>query len=245
MGFIGAGTILNVITIVLGSTVGVLAGNRLPDRLRLIITDVLGCVCLINAADCLRSVWNPAFTSQVPKGWTTLGTLAALLIGALVGYFLKLEERLEGFGNFLKRRFASKDKGQFIEGFMAASLLFAIGPLAILGSVSDGMHTGISQLVLKSTLDCFAAMAFASSFGWGVSFAAIPVGIYQLLWTIAGYFAGNILSGYQIQALTAVGGVLLFGIGLRLLSIKNIATGDLLPALVFAPVVALVAHQFL
>ena len=128
---------------------------------------------------------------------------------------------------------------------MAASLLFAIGPLAILGSISDGMHTGISQLVLKSTLDGFAAMAFASSFGWGVAFSAIPVGIYQFAWTVTGYFLGNILAPYQIQALTAVGGVMLLGIGLRLLNIKQVSIGDLLPALFFAPLVALVAHQFL
>ena len=128
---------------------------------------------------------------------------------------------------------------------MAASLLFAIGPLAILGSISDGMHTGIQQLVLKSTLDGFAAMAFATTFGWGVAFSAIPVAIYQFSWTAIGYFLGNILTAYQVQSLTAVGGVMLFGIGLRLLNIKFISIGDLLPALIFAPLVALAAHQFI
>jgi uncharacterized membrane protein YqgA involved in biofilm formation len=243
--FIGLGTCINIVTIVIGASAGVLAGNRLPEKLRLLVTDILGCVCLINAADGLRSIWNPLFTKAVPGGWTTLGTLAALLLGGVVGYFLRLEPRLEEFGQRIKSRFASRDTGSFIEGFMAASLLFAIGPLAILGSISDGMHTGISQLVLKSTLDGFAAMAFASSFGWGVAFSAIPVGIYQFIWTVIGYFAGNILGAYQIHALTAVGGVLLFGIGLRLLGIKQIAIGDLLPALLFAPIVALVAHQFI
>jgi hypothetical protein len=242
---IGIGTCINIATIVTGSSLGVLTGNRLPERLRTLITDILGCVCLINAADALTSVWNPIFQRAVPQGWTTLGTLMALLVGGLVGYFWSLEARLERFGQRLKSRFASRDKGHFIEGFMAASLLFAIGPLAILGSVSDGMHTGISELVLKSTLDGFAAMAFASSFGWGVAFSAIPVGLYQFAWTVIGYFLGNILSMYQIQALTAVGGVMLFGIGLRLLNIKTIAIGDLLPALFFAPLVALAAHQFI
>ena len=243
--FIGLGTCINIATIVLGAGIGVLTGNRLPDRLRVLITEILGFVCLINAADCLKSVWNSNFVHSVPTGWTTLGTLAALLLGAIVGYFGGIEERLEAFGNRLKVRFASSDHGSFIEGFMAASLLFAIGPLAILGSISDGMHTGISQLVLKSTLDGFAAMAFASSFGWGVAFSAIPVGIYQFAWTVTGYFLGNILAPYQIQALTAVGGVMLLGIGLRLLNIKQVSIGDLLPALFFAPLVALVAHQFL
>ena len=128
---------------------------------------------------------------------------------------------------------------------MTASLLFAIGPLAILGSISDGMHTGIQQLALKSTLDGFAAMAFATTFGWGVAFSIIPVAIYQFSWTGIGFFLGNVLTTYQIQSLTAVGGVMLLGIGLRLLNIKLIAVGDLLPALIFAPLIALVAHQFI
>jgi len=243
--FVGLGTVINIGTIVLGSTVGILGGARFPDRLRILVTDVLGCVTLINAADNLRSVWGREFVAAVPKGWTTLGTLAALILGGVVGYLLRIEGRLEGFGLAIKNKFGARDKGNFLEGFMAASLLFAIGPLAILGSISDGMHTGIQQLVLKSTLDGFAAMAFATTFGWGVAFSAIPVAIYQFTWTAIGYFLGDILTKYQIQSLTAVGGVMLFGIGLRLLNIKFIAIGDLLPALIFAPLVALVAHQFI
>jgi uncharacterized membrane protein YqgA involved in biofilm formation len=243
--FVGLGTVINIGTIVLGATLGILGGSRFPDRLRVLVTDLLGCVTLINAADNLRSIWSHSFVTAVPKGWTTLGTLAALIIGGVVGYLLHIEERLESFGAGIKGRFGKRDKGSFLEGFMAASLLFAIGPLAILGSVSDGMHTGIQQLVLKSTLDGFAAMAFATTFGWGVAFSAIPVAIYQFTWTGIGYFLGNVLTQYQVQSLTAVGGVMLFGIGLRLLSIKFMPIGDLLPALIFAPLVALAAHQFI
>ncbi len=243
--FVGLGTVINIGTIVLGTTLGILGGSRFPDRLRVLVTDVLGCVTLINAADNLRSVWSHSFLAAVPKGWTTLGTLAALILGGVVGYLLRIEGRLESFGSQIKNRFGQRDKGSFLEGFMAASLLFAIGPLAILGSVSDGMHTGIQQLVLKSTLDGFAAMAFATTFGWGVAFSTIPVAIYQFTWTGIGYFLGNILTQYQVQSLTAVGGVMLFGIGLRLLNIKFMAIGDLLPALIFAPLVALAAHQFI
>lgn len=242
--FVGLGTVINIFTILLGTCFGILGGSKFPHKLRILITDVLGCITIINAADNLRSVWAPAFISHVPKGWTTLGTLAALIIGGVVGYLLKIEGRLENLGNAIKERFQSKSEGNFLEGFMAASLLFAIGPLAILGSISDGMHTGIQQLVLKSTLDGFAAMAFATTFGWGVAFSVIPVGIYQFSWTAIGYFLGDILSPYQIDALTAVGGVMLFCIGLRLLDIKKVAIGDLLPALIFAPIVALIAHQF-
>ena len=243
--FVGLGTVINIGTIVLGSTLGILGGARFPEKLRTQITDILGCVTLINAADNLRSIWAPSFVSAVPRGWSILGTLAALIVGGAVGYLLRIEGRLESFGVQIKARFGTRDQGSFLAGFMAASLLFAIGPLAILGSISDGMHTGIAQLVLKSTLDGFAAIAFAATFGWGVAFSAIPVGVYQLGWTAIGYFLGNVLSAYQVQSLNAVGGVLLFGIGLRLLNIKFIAVGDLLPALIFAPLVALAANQFI
>jgi uncharacterized membrane protein YqgA involved in biofilm formation len=106
------------------------------------------------------------------------------------------------------------------------------------------MGTGIDQLVLKSTLDGFAALAFAASLGWGVALSALPVGIYQFAWTAIGLFLGAILTSYQVAAMTAVGGILLVGISLRLLRIKQIAVGNLLPALALAPLFALVAHQF-
>ena len=243
--FVGLGTVINVGTIILGSALGIFGGASFPPKLRVLVTDVLGCVALINAADNLKSIWAHTFVASVPKGWTTLGTLLALILGGVVGYLLHIEGRLENLGLSIKARFGTRDKGSFLEGFMAASLLFAIGPLAILGSVSDGMHTGIQQLVLKSTLDGFAAMAFATTFGWGVAFSAVPVAIYQFGWTAVGFFLGNILTQYQVQSLTAVGGVMLFGIGLRLLNIKVMAVGDLLPALIFAPLVALAAHQFI
>ena len=243
--FVGLGTVINIGTIILGTSIGIAGGVRFPDKLRILVTDILGCIVLVNAADNLRSVWQMPFTQAVPKGWTTLGTLASLILGGVVGYTLRIEGRLESFGRRIKERFGSRNKGDFLSGFMTASLLFAIGPLAILGSISDGMHTGIQQLVLKSTLDGFAAMAFATTFGWGVAFSVLPVAIYQFTWTGIGYFLGNILTQYQIQSLTAVGGVLLLGIGLRLLNLKLIAVGDLLPALIFAPLVALAAHQFI
>jgi uncharacterized membrane protein YqgA involved in biofilm formation len=106
------------------------------------------------------------------------------------------------------------------------------------------MGTGIDQLVLKSTLDFFAAMAFATSLGWGVAASAIPVGIYQGAWTVIGLGLGSILSGYQIAAMTIVGGLMLLCIALRLLKIKEVAVANLLPALAIAPVFALILHQF-
>ena len=150
---------------------------------------------------------------------------------------------MDKFGETLRQKFKASSDGPFIEGFVSASLLFVIGPLAILGSISDGMSTGIDQLVLKSTLDFFASIAFASSLGWGVAAAAIPVGIFQGAWTLIGLFLGTVLDGYQIDAMTVVGGLMLVSISLRLLKIKSVAVGNLLPALAIAPLFALIVHS--
>jgi uncharacterized membrane protein YqgA involved in biofilm formation len=242
--FTGSGTVLNILTIVIGGALGVFIGAKISEKLRNLVTDVLGCVTIISAADALSAYWDVELQEAMPKGWVILVIIFSLLVGALIGSALAIEDRLEFLGNKLKSRFSKNGSSNFVEGFVSASLIFAIGPLAILGSISDGMGTGIDQLVLKSTLDGFAALAFAASLGWGVALSALPVGIYQFAWTAVGLFLGAILTNYQVAAMTAVGGILLIGISLRLLRIKQIAVGNLLPALALAPLFALAAHQF-
>ena len=126
---------------------------------------------------------------------------------------------------------------RFVDGFVSASLLFCIGPLAILGALSDGLGTGIDQLALKSILDGFIAIAFAASLGWGVAASALAVGVYQGLWTLLGWAMGDVLADAQIAAITATGGVLLVGVGLRLIRLQTMRVGDLLPALAIAPII--------
>ena len=242
--FAGAGTVLNILTIVIGGALGVFIGAKISEKLRNLVTDVLGCVTIISAADALSAYWDVELQKSMPRGWVILVVIFSLLVGALIGSALAIEDRLELVGNKLKSKFSKNSSSNFVEGFVSASLIFAIGPLAILGSISDGMGTGIDQLVLKSTLDGFAALAFAASLGWGVALSALPVGIYQFTWTAIGLFLGAILTNYQVAAMTAVGGILLIGISLRLLRIKQIAVGNLLPALALAPLFALAAHQF-
>ena len=242
---IGLGTLINIGGIVAGSTVGVLAGSRLAVKTRDLITDVLGLITILAAAGAVIPLFSSDFASSLPKGWTLLSILGSLLIGGLIGSALKLEDRLEMFGENLRRRFGANKEGTFVEGFVSSSLLFVIGPLAILGSISDGMGNGINQLSLKSILDFFAAIAFAASLGWGVAASAIPVGIYQGVWTLIGLFLGNVLAPYQIDAMTIVGGLLLLSIGLRLLRVKEVAVGNLLPALAIAPVFVYVLNTFL
>ena len=241
--FPGVGTIINVLAIISGASLGVLVGNRMNVRTRTLLTDVLGLVTLLGAASALIPLWSDRYVDALPKGWTLLVVLGSLLLGGLIGSALKLENRLDSLGDRLRIKFKASGESSFVQGFVTSSLLFAIGPLAILGSISDGMGSGIDQLILKSTLDFFAAMAFATTLGWGVAASAIPVGVYQGIWTVIGLGLGAVLTGYQIDAMTVVGGLMLLCIALKLLDIKNIAVGNLLPALAIAPALALLVHS--
>ncbi|MEY4024224.1 MAG: hypothetical protein RLZ23_1185 [Actinomycetota bacterium] len=240
--FAGVGTLINIIAIIVGSSIGILAGARITKKSQSLITDVLGLITALGAASALSPLWSPIFEAALPKSSSLLVILASMLIGGLMGSALSLETRLDAFGEQLRKRFRASQESPFVEGFVSASLLFVIGPLAILGSVSDGMSQGIDQLILKSSLDFFAAMAFASTLGWGVAASAIPVAIYQGFWTLVGLVAGSVLSQYQIDAMTICGGLMLVGIALRLLEIKRIPVANLLPALVIAPALASLLH---
>jgi uncharacterized membrane protein YqgA involved in biofilm formation len=242
--FIGLGTVINLTAILIGSSIGIAAGHRLKSNSQKSITDVLGLITLLGAVSALIPLWSTGFINSLPKGAPLLVILLSMLLGGAIGTALKLEDRLDVFGETLRKKFRASSESPFVEGFVTASLLFLIGPLAILGSISDGMSQGIDQLLLKSSLDFFASMAFASTLGWGVAASIIPLGIYQGTWTLVGWLAGNVLEQYQIDAMTIAGGLMLVGIGLRLLDIKKISVANLLPALAIAPIVATIAHQF-
>lgn len=236
--FTGAGTVINVIAIVGGSLIGVLFGSKLSEHARNVVTDGLGLVLGVAAFSSAAAVVDPVLRSTVGKGWPTLIVLAGLVVGGLIGAGLRIEDRLERLGERIRQRFAADSSSNFVEGFVSASLVFVVGPLAILGGISDGVGTGIDQLVLKSTLDFFASIAFAATMGWGVALSAIPVGIYQAAWTVVGVVSGNALPDYAMAAMTATGGLLIFGISMRVLRIRQIPIGDLLPAVAIAPLVA-------
>jgi len=243
--FPGIGTVINVIAIIAGASLGIFIGHRLNVKTRTLLTDVLGLATFLGAASALIPMWSDRYVLALPQGWPLLVVLGSLLIGGLIGSSLRLEDRLDHLGENLRKKFKASQESSFVEGFVTSSLLFAIGPLAILGSISDGMSNGIDQLLLKSSLDFFAAMAFASSLGWGVAVAALPVALYQGFWTLIGLGLGEVLEGYQVDAMTIVGGLLLVAIGLRLLNVKHVAVGNLLPALAVAPLLALLVHGFI
>ena len=237
----GLGTVLNVVAILIGAGLGVLIGHRLPERTRRTVTDALGLVTLVIGGLNIAALGDEDYIAAVGAGGTLLVVLGALLIGGIGGSLLRIEDRLESFGSWLQGRFtrggATESRARFVEGFVDASLVFCIGPLAVLGSLSDGLGQGIDQLALKSTLDGFASLAFAASLGWGVAASAIAVGVWQGLLTILGALLGAFMSAALIASLTATGGVLLLGVGLRLLNIRQVPVGDLLPALLIAPVI--------
>lgn len=244
--FPGIGTVVNVATVLVGALLGRLLGDRLPERTRELVTDGLGLVTLLIAATSAMAVLDPALAAEVGDSAPMLIVLGALLVGGIVGSLLRLESRVEDLGGWLQRRLTgeagSEERQRFIEGFVVASLIFCSGPLTILGSLNDGLGNGADQLFLKSTLDGFAAIAFAASFGWGVAASVVTVVTVQGSLTVVGVLLGDVLPDAHLAAITATGGLLLVGIALRLLDIRRIAVADLLPALLVAPaLVSLIA----
>lgn len=241
----GIGTAVNVATVLLGAGLGVLLGHRLSQRTRDVVTDALGLVTLLIAILSALAVTDPALVAAIGSSAPMLVVLGSLLIGGIVGSLLRLEERVESVGGWLQSRLTSEqgsaERRRFVEGFVAASLLFCTGPLTILGSLNDGLGRGADELYLKAALDGFAAMAFAASFGWGVAASALTIVVVQGGLTVAGVLLGDVLPDAHVAALTAVGGLLLVGIALRLLRVREIPVADLLPALVAAPFLVVLA----
>lgn len=241
----GIGTAVNVVTVLVGSVLGRLLGNRLPARTRDLVTDALGLTTLLIAATSALAVLDPALAARVGTSAPLLVVLGSLVLGGLVGSLLGLERRVEALGSWLQRRLAGGARGaereRFVEGFVVASLVFCTGPLTILGSLNDGLGNGPEQLLLKATLDGFAALAFASSFGWGVAASALTVLVVQGSLTVLGVLLGDVLPAAELAAVTACGGLLLVGVALRLLRVREIAVADLLPALLVAPLLVQVA----
>lgn len=247
--FVGFGTATNVATVVAGSGVGLLIGHRLSLRVRSTVTSALGLVTLLIAADAAMEVGAPVLGDAVGDSAPMLIVLGSLVIGGITGSWLRLEDRLEEFGGWLQGRLtageAAESRQRFIEGFVISSLVFCIGPLTILGSINEGLGNGADQLLLKATLDGFAALAFAASFGIGVMASAISVAAIQGSLTIVGALLGSFLPDAHLAALTATGGLILVGVAFRLLDLKSIHVADLLPALVVAPLlcqIAVVVH---
>lgn len=244
-----SGTLLNMATVLVGGILGTLLGNRLPERYQHIILQSLGLTTLLFAIQMMLKTSNP------------LISLGGLMLGALTGEFLGLERRLEQIGNLIQSRMAQRlgQDGQAGEGepprrglatvsqaFVTSSLVFCVGPLTILGAIQNGLPGhDIQALALKSALDGFAAIAFAASLGYGVLFTIATIFVVQGGISVAAAVAGaNLLNAAQINEMTAVGGLIVLGVGLKLLSIKNLPVANFLPALIYAPLIVWLLDLF-
>ena len=232
------GTIINVVTILVGSLIGVLVGERLSKRLRETIVSGLGLFTFGYGLMSFLDTQNPL----VPLG--------GLLIGAMLGEWWRLEEGLEKIGIKLRNAVLKGDNEKpahmnFVEGFVTASLVFVIGPIAILGSIQDGLTGNYEMLTIKAILDGFASIAFASTLGVGVAFSALSILIYQGAISLLSNFFSNFFSTGMMIEMTAVGGLILMAIALSsLLTIKKIRTGSFLPALIITPLIVYIIEQF-
>ena len=222
-----SGTLLNLVTVLVGSALGLLLRGRLPERVVTITVQAIGLTTLF------IGIANAFDLNKVSEPPGVILALMALALGGILGEWWRIEERLEGLGETLKRRF--RGQGRFTEGFVASSLLFCVGPLTLIGSIQNGLAGDNSFLVLKSTLDGFAALALAATFGFGVLFSAVVIVLYQgTLSLAAGRFAALIpdpSSDPRVLLINGVGGIMIVGLGFNLLEIKRIRVASLLPSL--------------
>jgi uncharacterized membrane protein YqgA involved in biofilm formation len=221
------GTAINVGAILAGTLTGVLMGGRLPPGLQRRVLAGLGLVTLVIGVD-LALAWRDT---------SPLYVLGAVLLGGLAGEAIGIEDRLARLGDMIQRRVAAagRSSSRVSEAFFDASLLFCVGPLAVVGAIQDGLTGDYEALATKALLDGFASIALAATLGWGVALAAISVLVYQGALSLGATVFEDVLQGEALSALTSAGGVLIIGISLKLLDVTDVKVGNFLPALVLAP----------
>ena len=220
----GLGTIINTATVLAGGGFGLLIGNRIPDRIRVIIVQVIG---LVTIAIGLRDVINTH---------NMVFPLVGMVLGAIIGELLRIEDRLEQLGELLRRKFTKPEsESKFVTGFVTATLLFCVGPLTILGAIEDASGKTPQLYIIKGTLDGFMMIIFSALYGVGAIFSAASVFVIQGSLTLFGTSLDALLTDRMRLELFAAGGLAVLAIGLNLLEIKRIRLGSLLPGLVITP----------
>jgi len=221
------GTIANSLTIIIGSSLGIIFHREFPQKIKAIIFEGIGLLIIVIGIQMALKVED------------LLVFIFSILIGGIIGEAIDLEKHFEDFGNFLKSKIGSENK-RFTHGFLTSSLLFCVGSMAIVGSLNDGLRQDHSLLFTKSILDGFTSLALASTYGIGVLFSFIPILLYQGGITILSVQLQGLLSNLLVAQLTAVGGVLILGLGINLLEIKKIKITNLLPSLIVVIVLSLI-----
>ena len=228
------GTFLNIATVIIGGVIGLIFGARIPDKLKATVISGMGLFVAAMGLQMFLKTENP------------LIVLGSLLIGTLLGEWWRIEDGLHNLGKLLEQRFSraeNDESNKFVRGFLTASLLFCVGPLTILGSIQDGLTGDYHLLAVKSVLDGFASLAFASTLGVGVIFSTIIILVYQGGISLLAGQLDAIVTSTMMNELTATGGVILLGLAISsLLEIKKISVGNMLPALAVASLVVWVLN---
>jgi len=220
----GLGTLINTATVLAGGGLGLIIGNRIPDRIRTIIVQVIG---LVTIAIGLR---------DVIKTDNMVFPLVGMVLGAIIGEMLRIEDRLESLGEVLRRKFSKPDnESKFVTGFVTATLLFCVGPLTILGAIEDASGKTPQLYIIKGTLDGFMMIIFSALYGVGALFSAASVFVVQGSLTLFGTSLDTLLNDRMRLELFSAGGLAVLAIGLNLLEIKKIRLGSMLPGLVITP----------
>lgn len=228
------GTLINTGAVLAGTAIGVAAGSRLPESFHKRVLAGLGLVTLVVGVDLALS-WRDT---------SPLYVLGAVLLGGLAGEALGIEGRLAALGDAIQRRVSRGEGSSVSEAFFTASLLFCVGPLTVVGSIQDGLTGNYDALATKALLDGFAAIALSATLGWGVGLAAVTVLVLQGGLSLGAGLFEDVLKGEALTALTSTGGVLIIGISLKLLELKDVKVGNFLPALLFAPALVGLASLF-
>jgi uncharacterized membrane protein YqgA involved in biofilm formation len=224
----GVGTAINVVAVLVGGGIGTLVGAKLPESMRHTAMQAIGIVTLLVSVSNFLKFENP------------LVPLVSVVLGLVVGELLGIEDRLKRIGDSLEKRFA-RGESPVSRAFVTTSLLFCVGPLTVIGSLEDGLTGHYELLALKSALDFIAALTFASVLGWGVLLSAGTILVVQGALTLGAGFLEPVVTGAMISATTATGGVLILGLGLTLLELKEVRVANMLPALLFAPLLVAAA----
>ena len=225
---IGTGTAINVVAVLVGGSIGTLIGAKLPEGIRRTAMQAIGMVTVLVGVSNFLEYDNP------------LVPLVSVIAGLVVGEAVGIDASLKRFGDYLEKRFA-RGNSPVSRAFVTTSLLFCVGPLTVIGSLEDGLTGDYSLLALKSALDFVASLTFAAVLGWGVLLSAGTVLVVQGSITLGAVFVEDFVTEAMISATTATGGIMIFALGLVLLEIKEIKVANMLPALIFAPLLILLA----
>jgi len=227
-----SGTLLNAGTVLIGGVLGTFLGDRLPERVRANVVRGIGLFVMV------MGVKFAIDTASL------LYALGSILLGGIAGTLAGVDRGLVAFGDMLQRRFARPGSTSTVsEGFVTAAIVFCVGPLTFLGSIQNGLTGDASLLVIKSVLDGFTAVALAAALGWGVLLTIAVILVYQGGLALGAAGLAHALTDPQLREMNAVGGLLILGVGLKLLDIRDVKVADYLPAILIAPLLVAIVTR--